>query len=229
MRAFTRIRHSRLQRGSITMADPQLVPRKSPSQARSAATVAVILEAATRVLAAESLRGFNTNRVAAVAGVSVGSLYQYFPNKDALVAALIEHDHLRLAEAAELCVASSARRSLQQTVSALVTIAIDHQFGNAVLAAALDHEEQRLPLGGVLGQTRQRVAVALCTALKRHRTLLGVAPSMVVAADCITLAKALVESEAVNPRQNLAQLKRRVVRALLGYLQYRPSAVKASG
>ena len=51
-------------------------PRKAPRQPRSAATVAAILQAATRVLSRESLAGFNTNRVAEVAGVSVGSLYQ---------------------------------------------------------------------------------------------------------------------------------------------------------
>jgi AcrR family transcriptional regulator len=64
-------------------------PRKKPSQARAADTVEMILTAAARVLATHSLAGFNTNRVAALAGVSVGSLYQYFPNKDALVAVLI--------------------------------------------------------------------------------------------------------------------------------------------
>ena len=56
-----------------------------------------ILAAAARVLARESLAGFNTNRVAEVAGVSVGSLYQYFPNKAALVAALIEREQARYA------------------------------------------------------------------------------------------------------------------------------------
>jgi AcrR family transcriptional regulator len=52
-----------------------------PSQLRSLATVQLILPAAARVLARESLAGFNTNRVAEVAGISVGSLYQYFPSK----------------------------------------------------------------------------------------------------------------------------------------------------
>ena len=64
--------------------------RKAPGQARSKETVDVILEASARILESEGLRGFNTNSIAAKAGVSVGSLYQYFPNKDAILLALIE-------------------------------------------------------------------------------------------------------------------------------------------
>src|ERR1700723_4725649 len=66
-----------------------LQARKAPGQARSQETVDVILEASARILESEGLRGFNTNAVAAKAGVSVGSLYQYFPNKDAILLALI--------------------------------------------------------------------------------------------------------------------------------------------
>jgi AcrR family transcriptional regulator len=65
-------------------------PRRTPAQSRSAETVAVILEAAARVLELRGLDGFNTNSVAERAGVSIGSLYQYFRNKDALLASLIE-------------------------------------------------------------------------------------------------------------------------------------------
>lgn len=65
-------------------------PRKRPRQARSRETEAVILEAAARVLAEQGPAAFNTNRVAARAGVSVGSLYQYYPNKAALLFRLHE-------------------------------------------------------------------------------------------------------------------------------------------
>jgi len=67
-----------------------LSPRKSPRQARSQATVEAILDAAARVLIERGYAATNTNLVAERAGVSVGSLYQYFPNKDALITAL--HD-----------------------------------------------------------------------------------------------------------------------------------------
>jgi AcrR family transcriptional regulator len=64
---------------------PQIAPRKVPKQARSAELVSTILEAALAVLAKEGARRFTTARVAAKAGVSVGSLYQYFPNKAAIL------------------------------------------------------------------------------------------------------------------------------------------------
>jgi AcrR family transcriptional regulator len=65
-------------------------PRKAPVQDRSRETVEVILEATARVLVDVGYDRASTNKVAEVAGVSVGSLYRYFPSKEALVAALIE-------------------------------------------------------------------------------------------------------------------------------------------
>ncbi len=64
--------------------------RKEPRQARARETVEAILTAAARILTSEGFEALTTNRVAAVAGVSVGSLYQYFPNKEALTRALCE-------------------------------------------------------------------------------------------------------------------------------------------
>lgn len=64
-------------------------PRKLPEQDRSRATVEAIVDAAARVLVKHGYDAFTTNRVAEKAGVSVGSLYQYFPNKDALLSELM--------------------------------------------------------------------------------------------------------------------------------------------
>ena len=64
--------------------------RKRPRQERARATVDAILEAAARILDRQGWKGFNTNAVAEVAGVSIGSLYQYFPNKLALVEAILQ-------------------------------------------------------------------------------------------------------------------------------------------
>lgn len=69
---------------------PQTSPRKAPRQERARATVDAILAAAARVLVKEGYDHASTNRIAEAAGVSVGSLYQYFPSKEALVAALLE-------------------------------------------------------------------------------------------------------------------------------------------
>jgi AcrR family transcriptional regulator len=71
---------------------PSATPRKQPKQERSQATVEAILTATTHILIKEGYDQFNTNRVAELAGVSIGSLYQYFPNKEALLFALAE-DH----------------------------------------------------------------------------------------------------------------------------------------
>lgn len=67
--------------------------RKEPRQARSRATVATIVQAGARILSDEGWAGFTTNRIAELAGVSIGSLYQYFPDKLSLVDA-IRHRHL---------------------------------------------------------------------------------------------------------------------------------------
>jgi AcrR family transcriptional regulator len=64
---------------------PQISSRKQPQQARSGELVRAILEAAVQVLAKEGAARFTTARVAAKAGVSVGSIYQYFPNKASIL------------------------------------------------------------------------------------------------------------------------------------------------
>lgn len=63
--------------------------KKQPRQARSKATVAAIQDAAAQLLAREGYEAVSTNRVAEVAGVSIGSLYEYFPNKQSIVAAAL--------------------------------------------------------------------------------------------------------------------------------------------
>jgi AcrR family transcriptional regulator len=69
---------------------PLTKPRKTATQERSRATVDALIEATARILVREGFERASTNRIAEVAGVSVGSLYQYFPTKEALVAAVIE-------------------------------------------------------------------------------------------------------------------------------------------
>ena len=69
---------------------PLTKPRKTASQERSRATVDALVEATARILVKEGFDTASTNHIAEVAGVSVGSLYQYFPTKEALVAAVVE-------------------------------------------------------------------------------------------------------------------------------------------
>ncbi|HEY9724130.1 MAG TPA: TetR/AcrR family transcriptional regulator [Oscillatoriaceae cyanobacterium] len=70
--------------------DASIAPRKRPTQARARQTVEAILQAAADVFEAHGLEGGTTERIVERAGVSVGSLYQYFPNKRALLAAVAE-------------------------------------------------------------------------------------------------------------------------------------------
>ena len=74
-------------------AAPLLQPRKTPRQARSTASVSAILEATIQVLLRDGKSKLTTTRIAHRAGVSVGTLYQYFPNKRSLLQALLR-DHL---------------------------------------------------------------------------------------------------------------------------------------
>jgi AcrR family transcriptional regulator len=101
-------------------------PRKHASQERSRATVDALVEATARILVREGFDKASTNRIAEVAGVSVGSLYQYFPNKEALVVAVIDRhnqDVMRvvrgaLAEIASLPVEKGVRRLVAAAVEA---------------------------------------------------------------------------------------------------------------
>jgi AcrR family transcriptional regulator len=201
----------------------ELRPRKSPRQERSADTVETILAAATRVLERESLAGFNTNRVAAVAGVSVGSLYQYFPNKSALIAALIDRQQTALAEAVEACVAAHEGRSLYEALSALAGLGIEQQYRRPLLAAALDHEEARLPMGARLRESERRIGAAVATLLARHAAELAAPPRPSDVQDVFVIAKAMIEADAAAGRTQAPDLRDRVVRALWGYLTVKPT------
>jgi AcrR family transcriptional regulator len=76
----------------------QLRPRKRPLQARSQRTVDAVLKAAAQVFSRRGYAGATTNHIAEQAGVSIGSLYEYFPSKDALLVALVDQ-HMREGEA----------------------------------------------------------------------------------------------------------------------------------
>ena len=79
-----------------------LMSRKKPRQARAAVTVDAIFEATIQVLLGEGIHRLTTTRVAERAGVSVGTMYQYFPHKKALLYALNERYLDRLAEQVEM-------------------------------------------------------------------------------------------------------------------------------
>lgn len=180
--------------------------------------VGLLLQAAARVLARESLAGYTTNRVAEVAGVSVGSLYQYFPNKDALTAALVERAHAELAGAVDAVLAATAGASLEKTVRALAQLAVEQQYGQPLLAAALDHEEQRLPVKDRLRAADRRLGAAVGALLARHAAELPRALPDAAVSDLLVVTKALVEADAQAGRVPTPDLAARIVRVQWGYL-----------
>lgn len=116
-------------------------PRKVPSQARSREMVETILDATARVLMKSGFAKTTTNKVAEQAGVSVGSLYQYFPSREALVAAVARRHADRLKGALEAELGKSAQLSLRTAIESLMqAVATAHSIApalNRVLAEEL--------------------------------------------------------------------------------------------
>lgn len=124
---------------------PQIAPRKRPSQARSERTVELLLEAAARVLEQRGLEGYTTNAVAECCGVSVGSLYQYFPNKDALTSALVLKTHRDMEQYLAALRTQLAGLALQPAIEEMVRGAVVDARATPRLTKALEFEEARLP------------------------------------------------------------------------------------
>src|SRR5262245_32230466 len=98
-----------------------LKARKSPVQDRSRATREALHAAAIQVLMRDGVRHCTTTRVAARAGVSVGSLYQYYPNRDALLAAVLSEHLTGIADAMGAALASACGKPVAEVAKALVT------------------------------------------------------------------------------------------------------------
>ncbi len=114
-----------------------LKPRKSPVQARSAASVDAILEATIQVLLHVGKERLTTTRVALRAGVSVGTLYQYFPNKSALLQAVLIRHIDAVTEAVELVCEEQKGKTLREMATALITSFLQAKMRDAKTSAAL--------------------------------------------------------------------------------------------
>jgi AcrR family transcriptional regulator len=100
------------------------VPRKQATQARAQATVDVILKATARILVRDGYDRASTNKIAVAAGVSIGSLYQYFPSKEALVAALVDRHIGEMVELVRreipILIALPLRQAIERAVRMMV-------------------------------------------------------------------------------------------------------------
>lgn len=198
---------------------PALKPRKSPEQSRSAETVRTILEGAARVLEERGLDGYTTNAVAERAGVSIGSVYQYFPGKEALTAALVARETGLLIEAVRL---APAAETLEDGLRRIVCACVAHQMARPLLALLLDREEGRLQLADSLGDVAQDFAAALLALLGRFDAD-PPAGAETAAGDIFALMRGMIDAAGERGERDGDALERRVLRAVLGYLGLPPT------
>jgi AcrR family transcriptional regulator len=214
---------------STRIASTRLTPRKLPKQPRSEATVEAILEAATQIFELHGYAAGTTNRIAERAGVSIGSLYQYFPNKDAILVALVQR-HLAESTAAlqphleRLSDGASFDDVLPDIVSAMVAMHALAPILHRVL-----FEETKLPptLRAELNELEDRLVELAAAALADDVSDPRLSASLVISAiEGLTHRLVLSPPAGVTP-QTIACEITKLVRA---YIQIsRPSSSEARG
>jgi len=112
-------------------------PRKTPVQTRAAVTVEAISEATIQVLLSQGADRLTTTRVAERAGVSVGTLYQYYPNKESLLFAVLE-DHLdKVTAAVETACEQASHKPLSEMIRTVVEAFVDAKMERTDISVAL--------------------------------------------------------------------------------------------
>jgi AcrR family transcriptional regulator len=192
-----------------------LKARKVPGQARSKETVSVILEASARVLESEGLREFNTNAIAAKAGVSIGSLYQYFPNKDTIVRALICSFEEELQDALQEAAQAGRGQQLKPRLKLLVRALVIVHYRRPRLNRVLEAEEERLG-SGVENSAFHAIVLQL---LREHKNEVAVPVSGATERVVMAILRAVVDlGLACDASQRSTE--QRALRAVCGYLLY---------
>jgi AcrR family transcriptional regulator len=141
-------------------------PRKQPQQDRSKVTVEAILQATAHILTAEGYDKVSTNRVAEVAGVSIGSLYQYFPNKESLIAALAQQHTEEMVALVESNLQNIDDKPIPQVLGRIIAAAIAAHAVNPDLHRVLNEEVPRSDRLRNLAD--QKVTGMLRTYLEHH-------------------------------------------------------------
>lgn len=144
---------------------PPLTPRRSPRQGRSIATVDAIFEATIQVLLSDGLIRLNTTRVACRAGVSVGTLYQYFPNKQALLFAVLERHLVLLAEAIENACGGIPCPTKEMIAGIIVKAYLRAKMAQAEVSPQLYRIAMELDARELIDAATRRSARAIETAL----------------------------------------------------------------
>ncbi|MCF8468485.1 MAG: TetR/AcrR family transcriptional regulator [Sneathiella sp.] len=146
----------------MTNTTPDLLkPRKAPRQARSAATVDAIFDATIQVLLAEGSSRLTTTRVAERAGVSVGTMYQYFPHKKSLLYAMLQRQLAKLRDLIEAVCWRMEGRTLGEMSDGLVTAYLDAKTSNIEASRALYLVASGLDTDDLIADISQRVGTAI--------------------------------------------------------------------
>ncbi|MCU4709985.1 TetR/AcrR family transcriptional regulator [Acinetobacter pittii] len=127
----------------MSISKASLKPRKSPVQARSTATIEVLHEATIQVLLKEGIVKCNTTRIAERAGISVGSIYQYYPNRDSLLAAVLQRHLDSIAQRVEELCLKYEKTSIEIIIIALV---------DEIILAKLSNPEESKALYAISGE-----------------------------------------------------------------------------
>ena len=176
--------------------------------------MAVIVEGAARILELNGFEGFNTNAVAEKAGVSIGSLYQYFPSKSALLVALVER------EAAPLLAMERELANIESSHAAIrcyIQAGVRNQLRRPQLARLIDIAEKD-------DMFRDQVKGTLCHLehVVEKILLLPDAPKIkdrvLAAADVVSLTRSLIDAAGERRDLECSDLIRRVEGAVWGYL-----------
>jgi len=197
-------------------------PRKNASQERSRLTVDALLEATARILVREGFDKASTNRIAEVAGVSVGSLYQYFPSKEALVAALIDRHNRQVMQAIQGELAEALKLSMEEAVRRLVSIAVKAHRVDPKLHRALTEQIPRVGRLENVEFFNRQYYVLFENYLKSRRGELSVTDLGLAAFVCVTSIEALTHTAVLHRKMVSAEevdaLIEQGTRLVVGYL-----------
>ena len=193
-------------------------PRKQARQARSRVTQTAIVEATARLLESQGRNGLTTNAIAERAGVSVGSLYQYFPNKEAILATLIRDKRQKLLKGMQQAVLETQDASPADAVEALIRAGMMHQYERPTLAFEVEHIEQRLELADETAALAEEMAQLVLTTVRRLQPSAGLQE----ARDVVAITKGLINAAAMAGEPGGDALFTRARRAVLGYLSQIP-------
>src|SRR5579885_732818 len=202
----------------------QTSPRKMASQERSRMTVDALIEATARILLSEGYDRASTNKIAEVAGVSIGSLYQYFPSKEALVAAVIDRHTQQVSQATRSAIVRMAASPIEIAAREFVSLGIRGHRVNPRLQAVLS---EQIPRVGRLEnmEANLREGYALVRGyLEAHRDEIEVSDIDLAAFICVTVVEALTHAAVLHRPDILTGEKASkfvddVTRLLVRYLQ----------